>query len=185
MKIGKRHVILAGLVLALGAAVYLNWQFAPTENFVLPTKSSSVSDSELGKAEFVSANVSEDAQQTIANTSNDLLAESRLNRQTARDTVLDELEKQLEAVSTDATLKAQALESRTNHVNNIQLENTVETLIKAKGFTDCMVFINDDKVTVLLLESDDLTSEKISIVTEIITGQTGADISNITITPVK
>lgn len=185
MKIGKRHVILAGLVLALGAAVYLNWQFAPTEDFVLPTKSSSVSDSELGKAEFVSANASEDAQQTLANPSNDLLAQSRLDRQTARDTVLDELEKQLEAVSTDATLKAQALESRTNHVNNIQLENTVETLIKAKGFTDCMVFINDNKVTVLLLESDDLTSEKISIVTEIITGQTDADISNITITPVK
>lgn len=185
MKIGKRHVILAGLVLALGAAVYLNWQFAPTEDFVMPTKSATVSDSELGKAEFVSANASDDSQETLATVSNDLLTESRLNRQTVRDTVLDELEKQLEAVSTDATLKAQALESRTNHVNNIQLENTVETLIKAKGFTDCMVFINDDKVTVLLLESDNLTSEKISIVTEIIMGQTGADISNITITPVS
>jgi stage III sporulation protein AH len=185
MKIGKRHVILAGLVLALGAAVYLNWRFAPTDNFVLQTQSSTISDSELGKAEFVSANVSEDSQQTLANVSNDLLAESRLNRQTVRDTVLDELDKQLKDVSADATLKAQALESRTNHVNNIQLENTVETLIKAKGFTDCMVFINEDKVTVLLLESDDLTAEKISVVTEIVTGQTSADMSNITITPVK
>lgn len=184
MKIGKRHVMLAGLVLALGAAVYLNWQFAPTEDFVTPSKSSSVSDSNLGKAEFVSANAAEE-QQTSAKTSNSLLAEARLNRQNARDTVLEELEKQLKDVSADATLKAQALESRTEHVNNIQLENTVETLIKAKGFTDCMVFINGNKVTILLLESDDLTSEKISVVTEIITAQTDADISNITITPVK
>lgn len=184
MKIGKRHVMLAGLVLALGAAVYLNWQFAPTEDFVKPSKSSAVSDSNLGKAEFVSANAA-DEQQTSTQTSSSLLTEARLNRQNARDTVLEELEKQLKDVSSDAALKAQALESRTAHVNNIQLENTVETLIKAKGFTDCMVFINGDKITILLLESDGLTSEKISIVTEIVTSQTDADISNITITPVK
>ncbi len=184
MKIGKRHVMLAGLVLALGAAVYLNWQFAPTQEFVLPSKSSSVSDANLGKAEFVSANASNN-QQTSAKPSENLLAEARLNRQNARDTVLEELEKQLKDVSADSALKAQALESRTEHVNNIQLENTVETLIRAKGFTDCMVFINGDKITVLLLESDGLTSEKISIVTEIITAQTNADISNVTITPVK
>ena len=31
MKYGKRQLILASLVLALGAAVYLNWQFAGTK----------------------------------------------------------------------------------------------------------------------------------------------------------
>ena len=187
MKIGKRHVMLAGLVLALGAAVYLNWHFAPTESFVLPTKTSpSVSSSELGKAEFVSANASDELQQVNAKKAdNSLLSESRLNRQTARDKVLDELEKQLKDTSADATLKAQALESRTEHVGNIQKENTAETLIKAKGFSDCMVFINDGKVSVLLPEADGLTSEKISVVTEIITAQTGAYLSDITITPVK
>lgn len=185
MKIGKRHMILAGLVLALGAAVYLNWQFAPTEKFVLPAKSAAVSDSELGKAEFVSANASSDVQETNTTASGSPLAESRLNRQTARDTVLDELEKQIKDTSSDSALKAQALESRTAHVNNIQKENTTETLIKAKGFSDCVVFINDDKVTVLLPDADGLTAEKVSVVTEIITAQTGADISNITITPVK
>ncbi len=182
MKIGKRHVILAGLVLALGAAVYLNWQFAPTDSMVANSDTQSVSDSELGKAEFVSASVSSDGDD---DDSSDLLAESRLNRQTARDTVLEELEAQLTDVSSDETLKAQALESRTEHVNNIELENTVETLIKAKGFTDCMVFINDGKVSVLLLASDDITSEKISIVTEIVTTQTGVSVSDITITPVE
>lgn len=186
MKIGKRHVILAGLVVALGAAVYLNWHLAPTESFALPTKTSSVSSSDLGRAEFVSANAADASQQTnSAPASSSLLAESRLNRQTARDKVLDELEKQLKDASADATLKAQALESRTEHVNNIQTENTAETLIKAKGFSDCMVMINGDKVSVLLPEADGLTADKVSVVTEIITAQTGADISNITVTPVK
>ena len=54
MKIGKRHIVLAGLVLALGTAVYLNWQFAPTEGIVAQTDSS-VTRTDLGRAEYVSA----------------------------------------------------------------------------------------------------------------------------------
>ena len=180
MKTSKRHLILAGLVMALGTAVYLNWQFAPTERFVAPARSG-VSESDIGKAEFVSAELN-------ANTSvrqNGTLAESRLERQTARDKVLDELEKQLRDTSADASARAQALEARTQHVKNIQLENTAETLIKAKGFSDCMVYINGDRVSVLVPESDGLTNEKVSVITEIIVSQTGADISNIVVTPVK
>lgn len=183
MKVGKRHVILAGLVLALGAAVYLNWQFAPTESFIAPTRSTA-SRSDLGRAEFVSAKANEGNSDTGTNQSG-LLAESRLNRQTARDKVLDELEKQLKDTSSDDAARAQALEARTRHVKNIQTENTAETLIKAKGFSDCLVMINGDKVSVLLPESDGLTAEKVSVVTEIITSQTGTDISNIIVTPVK
>ncbi|MBQ1441358.1 MAG: SpoIIIAH-like family protein [Clostridia bacterium] len=180
MKNGKRHLILAGLVLALGTAVYLNWQFAPSESFIAPTRNN-VSRTDLGKAEYVSAELDSE---TLAR-QNSSLAESRLNRQTARDKVLDELEKQLKDTSSDSAARAQALESRTQHIKTIQLENTAETLIKAKGFSDCLVLINGDKVSVLIPENDALTSEKVSVITEIITSQTGADISNIIVTPVK
>ena len=33
MSFGKRKIILASLVVALGAAVYLNWQFSSNPNF--------------------------------------------------------------------------------------------------------------------------------------------------------
>ena len=180
MKNGKRHIILAGLVLALGTAVYLNWQFAPTESFTAPTRSN-VTRTDLGKAEFVNAEVDTNA----AANRNSALAESRLNRQTARDKVLDELEKQLKDTSADSATRAQALEARTQHVKTIQLENTAETLIKAKGFSDCLVLINGEKVSVLIPESDGLNAEKVSVITEIITSQTGTELSNIIVTPVK
>ena len=137
--------------------------------------------SDLGRAEYVSAEVNTNPGAGQSS----VLAESRLSRQTARDKILDELEKQLKDTSADSNMRAPALEARTQHVKNIQIENTAETLIKAKGFSDCLVMINGDKVTVLLLESDGLTDEKISVVTQIIISQTGADISNIIVTPVK
>lgn len=180
MKIGKRHVVLAGLVLALGSAVYLNWHFAPTESFLTETRTA-VTRTDLGRAEYVSAEINANA----AARNSSVLAESRLNRQTARDKVLDELEKQLKDTTADSAARAQALEARTQHIRNIQTENTAETLIRAKGFSDCMVMINGEKVSVLVPESDGLTAEKVSVITEIIISQTGADISNIIVTPVK
>ena len=37
MKYGKRQLILASLILALGAAVYLNWQFTGAETKINDT----------------------------------------------------------------------------------------------------------------------------------------------------
>ena len=39
MKFGKRQLVLAALVVALGAAVYLNWQFAGNEELLTVTTS--------------------------------------------------------------------------------------------------------------------------------------------------
>ena len=34
MTFGKRQLVIASLVVALGAAVYLNWQFSDSENII-------------------------------------------------------------------------------------------------------------------------------------------------------
>ena len=50
MKFQKKHIISAALILALGAAVYVNWQFGSTAAKAKPK--------ELGAASYVNANVS-------------------------------------------------------------------------------------------------------------------------------
>ena len=47
------------------------------------------------------------------------------------------------------------------------------------------MLINGDKVSVLIPESDGLNAEKVSVITEIITSQTGANLADIIVTPVK
>ena len=53
MKYGKRQLILASLVLALGAAVYLNWQFAGTKVQSADDVSEESASSALGAAQLV------------------------------------------------------------------------------------------------------------------------------------
>ena len=55
MAIRKRQLVLAALVVALGAAVYLNWQFGGNSQIV--DAGTSVSDKELGAAQLVNGSV--------------------------------------------------------------------------------------------------------------------------------
>lgn len=53
MAIRKRQLVLAALVVALGAAVYLNWQFGGNSQIV--DAGTSVSDKELGPHSWLTA----------------------------------------------------------------------------------------------------------------------------------
>lgn len=52
MAFGKRQLVLAALVVALGAAVYLNWQFSDNRD-LLATNTVTSSQKELGEAQYV------------------------------------------------------------------------------------------------------------------------------------
>ena len=57
-KIEKRHLVLGTLVIALSAAVYLNWQFGVSDNVSKTSK-------ELGVAKFVNATTSTEETSTF------------------------------------------------------------------------------------------------------------------------
>ena len=57
MAFGKRQLVLAALVVALGAAVYLNWQFSDNRD-LLATNTITSSQKELGEAQYVNNSVS-------------------------------------------------------------------------------------------------------------------------------
>src|SRR5574344_1790361 len=109
MKIGNRQLIMAGLVLALGAAVYLNWQFSDNSNLITPT-STVQSSKELGKAEYVNnttdSTVPTDescesaGSQTAAGTkvnADEYFAQAKTDRQTAQDKISDLAKEVLES----------------------------------------------------------------------------------------
>ena len=90
MKVGKKQLVLASLVLALGAAVYLNWQFAGTGQ--LPVGEESQAQSQLGAAQLVNNAYVETVNDSLESSASsqgdsaaDAFSEARLNRQNSRD----------------------------------------------------------------------------------------------------
>lgn len=182
MKFGRKQLVLASLVLALGAAVYLNWQFAGTNK--LPIGDAEDTSSQLGAAQLVNnayvETVSDDLQ-TKAGT--DMFAEARLNRQNSRDEALELLDGVLEDVDADSEAKKAAVEEASAMAQNILKETNVESLLKAKGYEESVAYITAEECSVVV--SGNLQDSDMLIVQEIVMEQTGLTAEKIKIIGTK
>ena len=181
-KLGRKQLVLASLVLALGAAVYLNWQFAGTNK--LPVGDEGGTSSQLGAAQLVNnayvETVSDGLQGSAqANTKADSLAEARLNRQNSRDEALELLDNVLEDAEADSDAKKVAVGQASAMAQNILKESNVESLLKAKGYEESVAYIADEQCSVVV--SGDLQDSDMLIVQEVVMEQTGLSAEKIKI----
>lgn len=177
-KIGKKQLVLASLVLALGAAVYLNWQFSGADP--LPVGTYDVEDdpteSHLGAAQLVNNAYIETVSDDLTGAdevgaSVQTLAEARLTRQSSRDEALELIDDILESVDSDTDAKEQAVAEATAIAQIILKETNVENLLTAKGYADSVACISSDDCTVVIAGA--LTDPDTLIIQEIVMEQTG------------
>ena len=91
MILGKRHIILAALVLVLGIAVYLNWTFGGKEGGLNITDQLEAGKN-YGDAQYVDANTGENEDDLEVNANgSSFFSEARLTRQQSRDSAIDTL----------------------------------------------------------------------------------------------
>ncbi len=182
-KFGRKQLVLASLVLALGAAVYLNWQFAGTNKLPMGEDAGSAS-SQLGAAQLVNnayvETVSDDLQGSAqANTKTDSFAQARLDRQTSRDEALELLDGVLEDTEADSDAKKAAVDQASAMAQNILKETNVESLLKAKGYEECVAYIAENQCSVVV--AGDLKDSDMLVVQEVVMEQTGLSAEKITI----
>ena len=205
MKYGKRQLILASLVLALGAAVYLNWQFAGTKVQSAGDVSEESASSALGAAQLVNNAYVETVSDTPMNEDGVLpetepadgaaessaaeetavsasakLSDARLTRQTARDEAVELLEDILKDDSAEVAVKQAAVDEAAVIAQNILKETNIESLIEAKGFTECVAYINGESCTVVV--NGDMEDEQNAlIVRDIAVSESGVSAENVKI----
>ncbi len=173
--IGKKHIILACLTLILGAAIYMNYAFSTAEQDI------SSADADIESTEAVNYG---DAEFVNADSGTDYFAQVRLARMTSRD----------EAVETLATilgggdLSDEESVSYTNEAVNLsrlsESESTVENLIKAQGFEDCVVYLNGSTASIVV-KSDGLVPSEAAQIKDILLTEVTIPTENIRIFEVK
>lgn len=178
-----RQATAAVLALALGAAVYLNWSFAraapqdltvgaiadgtaqevsavidpltddaavETAAAVDTTDTQAPTGKNYGEAQMVSVSKDSGAE---------FFESARLARTKARDEALDTLKKSLKDAKLSDAEKKKLTEDLAAQVSSITLETKLETLIKSKGFADCVVDLESKKANVTVMtENDALTA---------------------------
>lgn len=179
---GKKQVLLATLVVALGVAVYLNYYFATQDPNIGANAPASSSDN-LGDAQFVGNNsvVSEPPDD---GDSDDYFVQARLSREQAREEALDIVKDLMNDVKATDEIKKEAVEKAAAIAAAVEQESKIESLIKAKGFADCVVYIEDKNCNVVV-KSDGLKPQESIQITEIVTTQSKIVAQNISINAVK
>lgn len=177
----KRQIILAALILALGTAVYLNWHFS--ENKDLTSTDILTSSKELGQAQFVNntpkeveinndaPNKPEESTQNEAKTS-DYFSKAKTARQKARDEATDTIKEILDDAKSSEETKTEAVKQAAIIAKTIEQESNIESLIKAKGFEECLAFIQNDECSVVV-KGEQLTEPLAISIKDIVCGQSG------------
>jgi len=136
-----KGMAVACMALLIGLAVYLNYRW-----FYDPTSS-------LGYGENnMSDNFSDSATAGgNANTEeNNYFTSTALDRKEARDEAIDVLKLVTENEEASAEAKAEASAKISQIAVDIQNEANIESLVKAKGFEECVAVISDGAVSVIV-----------------------------------
>lgn len=180
MKIQKRHIVLASLVVALSAAVFINWQFSDNTG-MLAKKTSK----ELGAATYVNANMksSDDEVTNVSkttSTNDEYFAKAVVERDQARDEALEIAKETLTLSDSSEEAKTKAVEQLNKIEDNIVKENNVESVLIAKGFSQCLCIISEDKCSVAVLKKE-LKKNSPLIIKDAVVSHTNVEFNNITI----
>ena len=193
-----RRVTALTLAAALVVAVYLNWQYAragvslETEAIetAAPVGSITVTDELMTEAEAVSSANKSYGEAQLVSVSNDAGAkffeEARLKRQKAHDEALDTIQKTLKSASLSSEEKQTYTQQLTGSLEDLNAENEIETLVKAKGFADCLCFLQAGRADLTVMTSGDaLTAAQVAQIRDIVLSKTSVTAQDITVVEVK
>ena len=187
MIIGKRQIVLATLVLGLGVAIYLNWEFSKSEqspNFIKNVDSIK----NYGEAEFVKKDDEKQDEEknvaAISTKSNEYFAQAKLNRQKTRDEAIETLKKMLSESNADQKQKEKLANDAAILAKAIESEGKIENIINAKGFAEVMVYMQNGKVTVIV-KTKGLQPAEAAQIKDVVMTEVDVNAENISIVEVK
>lgn len=197
MILKKNQVIISVIALMLIAAGYMNYTANSQKELQVQAGLLDTEQyADLGDATLVSANIQGNSENIVSNESSSGIIE---NAQETSSSVSTSDRYFTESRLTRDNMYSQMIESYQNILNNTQIseeqktisqneivkinetKNAImiaENLIKNKGFDDIIIFVNGDSINVIV-KTENLNSEQIAQIQNIIQRELKSDIENI------
>ena len=200
-----RRATAVTLAAALVVAVYLNWQYARTDVPTQETEAALMTAAPV-EGEPVQADIILDELQTeaeavpsanknygeaqLVSVANDsgakFFEQARLKREKAHDEAMDTIQKTMKSSSLSAEEKKEYTAQMTANLEDLHAENEIETLIKAKGFADCLCFLQSGRADLTVMTSGEpLTAAQVAQIRDVVLSKSNVTAQNITVTEVK
>ena len=169
MKTWKKNLVAAAVLVTVCTGIYVNWLYTEqsTAKSLTDTldyeKVMSDSTLVLSSDEAVQTNVQE-------NTATDYFAAVRLSRQQARDSAVSLL--QDVSANSDQTKAEESAAELEDIVQTALSEAQIESLIIAKGYTDCVAYMSSEGISVAVASPEGgLKQEDVAVIADIVMTQ--------------
>ena len=183
MKIWKKNVTAAAVLVTVCAGIYLNWMY--TEGSAPPALSDTLNAEKILDASLLvmSADTAlQTAAEDFAETAADYFAAVRLSRQEARDSAVNLLQ---EAMAYDNAPEKTSQELEELVAVALRAAQ-IESLVIAKGYADCVAYMSADGISVAVAAPEQGLQEKdVAVITDIIMTQSDYEVEDIRIVEVQ
>ncbi len=188
MKIWKRNAIVAAVLVLVCAGIYLNWSHNHPDTAAVDLTETLDAAQVMGDGLVISEPADVLAQEAAAQTASqtaDYFAQVRLSRQESRDSAVELLEQTI-AYDEGSDIGAAATRTLNELVSTALSEAQIESLVIAKGYSDCVTYISDGTVCVAVAApAEGLAQADVALISDIVTGQTDYALSQIRVIEVK
>lgn len=177
----KKNLLAASVLLVVCAGIYTNWIYTNAQNVDNLTDKL---DAEKVMSEDGLVLDVQNPQKEGGNTMIDYFAAVRLSRQEARDSAVNLLQEVMaygdatEAEKTNAQLE--------QIVQTALTEAQIESLVIAKGYTDCVAYMTEEGISVAVASPEGgLQQTDVAVIADIVITQTGFGMPEIRVVEVQ
>ena len=178
MKIWKKNIIAAAILVTVCGGIYVNWLY--NEDLATANLTETL-DAEKILSE--DALVMADTAEEVTTTGSDYFAAVRLSRQEARDGALTQLQ---EAMAYSDKENGTQTSKQLEEIVDISLcEAQIESLVIAKGYTDCVAYISNGGISVAVAAPEGgLQDTDVALIADIVMTQSDFTMSDIRVVEV-
>lgn len=182
MKIWKKNVIAAALLLTVCGGIYINWLY--TEDQTTANLTDTLDEEKIMSADLLVMN--EDnciLESNQSETATNYFAAVRLSRQEARDSAVGLLQEAM--AYTEDSENSQANAQLEDLVETALCEAQIESLVIAKGYADCVAYITDNGISVAVaVPENGFTQADIAVIADIVMTQSSCPLEDVRVVEV-
>lgn len=182
MKTWKKNLVAGAVLLTVCGGIYANWATTSDQGTVDFTDT-------LNEEKLMSQDMLVMAGQTpspddAVSTMTDYFAAVRLSRQQARDSAVSTLQEAM--AYTDSSEVSQSGAQLDKLVQTALCEAQIESLVIAKGYTDCVAYIADDGISVAVASPEGgMQQADVAVVADIVMTQSDFQMDDIRVVEVQ
>jgi stage III sporulation protein AH len=185
MKIWKKNLIAAAVLVTVCAGIYINWLYS--EEQYVQTLTDTLDSGKLLSTDMVvmgDALEGVDLAQTDT-TITDYFAAVRLSRQEARDSAVSVLQEAMAYTGSEAQKEESSTQLEVI-VQTALTEAQIESLVIAKGYADCVAYVGDDGISIAVAAPEGgLKEADVAVIADIVMSQSEFKLDKIRVVEVQ